>query len=174
MDNLSLFFLVFGFSNKSQLLDILMLIGARLVIILAFLLIFYLAFKGSLKDRKAFIFILISIPIAIILIKIIHLFYVEPRPFITHGFTPLYPYNPDASFPSRHTSFMSIIAFSYAYFKSKWTPLFLFLLIWVGISRIYTGVHYPLDIIGGIFTGIISILVAKQILKLLKIRFGLN
>lgn len=171
MDNTSLFFLLFGLSHQSPLLDIIMIFGARFVIVLTFLLTFFLAFKGKIKEKKAFIFALIAIPVAIFLIKIIHLFIFEPRPFVTHNLTPLFPYDPDASFPSRHASIASAITFSYLYFKSKWSPLFLFFLLWIGVSRIYVGVHYPLDILGGIMVGLISLIIANQIVKILKVRF---
>lgn len=167
MDNLSLFFLIFGLSNQYQLLDYLMIFGARYVILLTFLIIFVLVFKGSIKERKAFLLTILAIPVAVVIIKIIHLFIFEPRPFVTYHFTPLFSYDPDASFPSRHASIMSVIAFAYTYFKSKWAILFLTFMIWIGISRIYVGVHYPLDILGGVLVGATSIVISKQIIRLL-------
>lgn len=161
MDNLSLFFL-----------DQLMIFGAEYVIYLTFVFIFILTIKGGFRERKALLLSLICIPVVILIIKIIHLFFFEPRPFIIHDISPLVVHNADASFPSRHASIMSVIAFSYVYFKSKWSPLFIFLLFWVGISRVYVGVHYPLDILGGVLVGIISLIIAKQIVKFLKIKLS--
>ena len=174
MDNLGLFYLIFGTNNKNNILDQLMIFGAEYLIILAFILIFLIAFKGKTKERKALILALFSLPILVIIIKFIHLFFYEPRPYVTLDISPLIAHEENASFPSRHITIMSAIAFSYIYFKSKWSPLFLFFLLWVGISRVYVGVHYPLDIIGGIIVGIISVLLAKQIVQFLKIRFSLS
>lgn len=171
MDNITLFFSIFGLSNKSPFLDVFMIVGARLIIFIAFLLMLILAFKRGTKEKKAFILAIISIPIIILLIKIIHLFYYEPRPFITYHFSPLFPYGADASFPSRHASMMAAIAFSYTYYKSKWTILFLIFMIWVGLSRIFVGVHYPVDILGGFLVGIISLMLSKQLIKLIKNKF---
>lgn len=173
MDNISLFFLIFGLSNHSQTVNTLMIFGARFAIYLTFLLMFFLAFRGGSKERKALLLALLSLPIVVLIIKGIHIFFFEPRPFVTYQISSLIPYNTVASFPSGHASIASAIAFSYTYFKSKWAALFLFLLLWTGFARIYVGVHYPLDIVGGILVGIASVIIAKQISKLLRARFFL-
>lgn len=148
-----------------------MIFSTNYVIYLSFFAIFLIAFKGKIKDRKALILILISFPLAILLIKFIHFFINEPRPFVTFNFEPLADNNPNASFPSRHATIMAIIAFAYTYFKSKWGIFFLIMMILVGVSRIYVGVHYPLDVLGGFITGLISLILAFQIIKFLKRRF---
>ncbi len=168
MDNTSLFFLIFNLSRHNAFLDMLMLFGARYLIFGVFLLNLFFLFKGTIKERKAFFLMILSFPIAVLIIIGIHFFFYEPRPFVTFHLTPLYPYNPDASFPSRHASFISIIAFAYLYFKSKWSPLFILFLIWIGISRVFVGVHYPIDILGGFIIGIISLFFSIQIIKLLR------
>ncbi len=40
------------------------------------------------------------------------------------------------------------------YFKSKWSLLFLFVATWIGLSRIYVGVHYPIDTVGAVFLSV--------------------
>lgn len=170
MDNFSLFFLIFGASNKNPMLDFIMIFGAEYVIYLTFFMMFFFSIKGGLKEKKSLILALICLPIGVLIVKIIHLFFLQQRPFVTYDFLPLISQNADASFPSRHTITMSVVAFPFTYFKSKWAPLFLFLTLWVGVSRIYVGVHYPMDILGGILVGMITLIVALQIKKLLKIR----
>lgn len=175
MDNLTLFYLIFGLGNKNQLLDYLMIFGADLLIYLMFILAIIFTIKGKIGERKAFILFLISFPILVLIIKIIHLFYFLPRPFIENGITPLIDYKKvDASFPSRHTSVAFIMALSYFYYKSKWAPILLLFAIWIGISRIYVGVHYPFDILGGIIVSIVSLALAKQVAKLTKIKLSLK
>ncbi len=170
MDNTS-FFLIFNLSRKWPLLDIFMVFTTNYVIYISILLIFFLAFKGKAKERKALLLIILAMPVAILLIKCIHLFINEPRPFVTFNFFPLADNNPDPSFPSRHATIMAVIAFSYAYFKSKWALLFLILMILIGISRVYVGVHYPLDVLGGFILGIISLSLAHFLSKKLRFRF---
>lgn len=151
-----------------------MIFGAEYVIYLTIILMFALAFKSGLKEKKALILAVFSIPVAVILIKIIHLFIITPRPFEASGITALIAHEANASFPSRHTSLMAAFGFAYVIFKSKWALLFLSLMLWVGVARIYVGVHYPLDILGGGIVGFLSILLARQIIKILKGRLMLR
>ena len=175
MDNHPVFFLIFNLSNHSPLLDNIMVFGADYLIFLMWFLIFIFAVKGKTLERKSLILFLISFPILYLVVKFIHLFIFEPRPYIANQILPLISYRvDDASFPSRHTSISFAMAFAFLHFKSKWGLLILFLAIWVGISRVYVGVHYPVDIIGGIMVGIISLIIAKQIIRLLKLRFSLS
>lgn len=171
MDNVALFFLIFGLSSQSPIADNLMIFGARFAIYLTYLLMFILAVKGGIKEKKALILAVLTIPIIILLIKGIHIFFYESRPFVDNDILPLIPFSADASFPSRHASLMSGIAFTYVYFKSRWAPFFVFLMLWVSAARIFVGVHFPQDIIGGFITGLVSLIIALQVKKLIKLRF---
>jgi len=174
MDNTALFFSIYNLSHQSEILDRVMIFITNYLIYMTMLLTFILAIKGSAAEKKAFLLIILGIPISILLILGIHLFIHEPRPFVTFNFTPLTDNKPDLSFPSRHATLMAVIAFAYTYFKSKWSLFFLILMILVGISRIYVGVHYPLDVLGGFIVGILAmlfaIIFAKQEYRLLSLR----
>lgn len=168
MDNIAIFFLIFGLSNQHLMLDYLMIFGAEYVIYLTLLLIFIISIKGKVEERKSLILFLVSLPIIIVLIKIIHIFIFEQRPYVTEDIIPLISHKADASFPSRHTSVMAAIAFSYIFFKSRWYPLLLILNAWVGVARVYVGVHYPFDILGGFIVGLFSVILGRQVMKILK------
>lgn len=60
----------------------------------------------------------------------------------------------DYSFPSGHTSASFSIATTIAINVPKLTIVVMALALLVGISRIYLGVHYPTDVVGGIIIGI--------------------
>ncbi len=171
MDNLGLFFLVFNLSGKSNFLDSVMIFGSEYLIYITFALIFFLGLKGSIKEKKALVLILFAFPIAVLIIKVIHLFIIEPRPFVTYNLIPLIDPTANASFPSRHTTIISLIAFSYAFYKSKFTPFMILFLFWIGFSRIYIGVHYPIDILGGAGVGLISLFIARKFLKIIRVKF---
>lgn len=163
--NNDLFFLIFNLHGQSWILDDLMVFGSAYLIYLVILFIFILGLKGGIREKKACLLILLGIPVAILLIKGIHLFFYESRPFVTFQFSPLVAEKIDASFPSRHAAITSVIAFSLAYFKSKWSVPLLLAAFFVGISRIYVGVHYPGDIIGGFLVGIASVIIAHFFTK---------
>jgi len=84
----------------------------------------------------------------------INLIYYRPRPFITQEVNLLISQKSTASFPSGH----AMLAFSFAqlfYFYNKKYGVVAYLLAFlVAFSRIYVGVHYPLDTFVGIALGI--------------------
>lgn len=61
----------------------------------------------------------------------------------------------DASFPSGHTgaSFASAVAI-YRQIPKKFAVFFIVLASLIAFSRLYVGIHYPTDVLGGLVTGI--------------------
>jgi len=79
----------------------------------------------------------------------------RPRPWvILDGFEPLL-YSHSPSFPSGHTS--SAFAFAFAVLPAveiKWLKIAsISAAILMGLSRLYVGVHYPSDVLGGAVIG---------------------
>ena len=60
----------------------------------------------------------------------------------------------DHSFPSGHsaTSFAAALVLAHAVPRRAW--LFYVLAVAIGFSRIYVGVHYPIDVLGGALLGL--------------------
>lgn len=163
--NTELFFQIFNLSGHNYFIDRLMIFGANELIFITFFIVFLLIILGGPKERKAFLSIIIGLILAEIFIKITHICFFEVRPYITFNLVPLIKHLPDAAFPSTHTTIMATIALAYLFCKSKFSPLFLLLMLWVGLARIYVGVHYPLDILGGIVYGLASIFLASKLLN---------
>lgn len=160
LTNTSLFLAIFELQHKYPLLDSLMIFGAEYLIYVTFVFAIILAFKFGAEEKKALFLTIISLGISILLIWLIRLFYIEQRPFATYNFDPLIQKMKDPSFPSGHTTTMAVVAFSFYYYKSKFAPIFVLLLVWVGFARVFVGVHFPLDILGGVITGLASVHIA--------------
>lgn len=123
-------------------------IAAGLVI--CFLLVF--DFKNCLKKIPPAVLGLVFATWTADLVKNL---FARPRPFLFwSGVNVIFSPPLNFSFPSGHTA----TAFAAAYFldqycfkQNRWVYL---AALWVGITRIYIGVHYPTDILGGIVVGI--------------------
>lgn len=79
----------------------------------------------------------------------------RPRPFEAHSVTQILPYDAGLSWPSGHMSFFFALSTS-VYFYNKKLGIVLFLgSFLVGLARIFVGIHYPLDILGGMVLGVL-------------------
>jgi undecaprenyl-diphosphatase len=79
------------------------------------------------------------------------------RPYVAHQAVLPFPHDNfiDPSFPSGHTAFAFGMAFLLAQrYKTK-RVLFYCAAVLVGFSRMYLGMHYPSDVLGGIAFGLI-------------------
>lgn len=115
------------------------------------------------KTRKAGATVLVSLLIGHIMTNDILKDLVQrPRPYVADPavvtlIKPLKSY----SFPSGHTtaSFSAAFALLFSSPKRIWIPSMI-LAAMIGFSRMYVGVHYPTDVIGGVAVGLLASILA--------------
>jgi undecaprenyl-diphosphatase len=129
--------------------------------------IFVLLILFKRKKQEA-LFAIYSATLGIIISKAISFFYYHNRPFVDNIGITLINHKPDSSFPSDHTTFLFAIAISLYLNKYKYSYLLIIFAILGAVARIFVGVHYPFDILGGIIIGTLSALVVKYFQSKLK------
>jgi len=122
-----------------------------------FLVIFLLIFSVINKKWEIFIVPLFSAFVSRFIIgSLIYHFYKEKRPAKLKGTNLLIPVPNNPSFPSSHATVFFAISFSLLVYNTNLALIFLALSLIIGIARVFCGVHYFRDIVGGFVAGLIS------------------
>lgn len=155
-----LFNLINQFAGRFVWLDALAVFlanGYFLILILLYL---------AMKNWKIYFPVMINATMAAILSRfaitnIIRLIVQRPRPFVENHVNFLLPQGIESSFPSGHASFYFAIATVVFLHNKKLGILFFIGSILMGIARVFGGVHWPSDILGGAIIGIIVGFIVK-------------
>ncbi len=152
---LYIFNLINQFAGKFVWLDILAVFVANGYFLI--LMLFYL----TIKNWKIYFPIMINAMAAAMLSRfvitnIIRLIVQRPRPFVENHVNFLLPQGIESSFPSGHASFYFAIATVVYLYNKKLGILFFIGSFFMGMARIFGGVHWPSDILAGAAVGIFT------------------
>jgi undecaprenyl-diphosphatase len=146
-------------AGKKNFLDNIMIFASyKFRYIFAFVLLLMWLRNG--QYRKVFYRSLISIIINLSINVLIKQYKFRPRPFMTRKANLLIPSKLDSTFISKHTLLAFAVSTMIFIFNKIVGFIMLGLSVLIGVSRIWTGAHYPFDIIRSAFIGsIVSIVV---------------
>ncbi len=118
-------------------------------------------FEGVPVDRrvlnqKAVLVGALSALLTNIILKIINLLYFRLRPFHTHDVNLLFYQPTDSSLPSNAAAFAFAVGAGVWLYQQRWGWFLLAIATLFGLSRIFGGVHYPLDVLVGAGLGCFS------------------
>jgi undecaprenyl-diphosphatase len=160
--DLTLFHLVNGLAGKTAVLDTAMVCIAKYGPLLFALILLrtWLAHpdtpEAKMANRTAVIHAICSAMIGLGMNQVIGHLYFRPRPYAEHAVALLLDRSPDPSFPSDHSTGGFSLASSLFLADKKTGALSLGFAALLAFSRVYTGAHYPLDVVGGAVTGILA------------------
>lgn len=163
----SLFTFIHSFAHRLGFLDGVGIFFGRIfpwVLIIVFLL--KLFFEKHWRMRLyAFSVATLSILLARgIIVEVIHFFYYRPRPPLVFAIDALIPTPASSAFPSSHATIFFALAMSLFFISKRWGYWFLGGATLISIARIFTGVHWPFDVLIGAVIGIGSAYIIKKLL----------
>ncbi|MDO1515353.1 undecaprenyl-diphosphatase [Neisseria sp. MVDL18-041461] len=133
-----------------------------LIVWFFFILFIYLVAKHK-NNKRVWLSIVFSIVIGVAITYLIRKGWYHPRPFLLQLGTNFLPHDASSSFPSKHlTSVFATLAGLLALQPTRALGLLVSpIVLTIAWSRIYLGVHWPLDILGALLVGIIAAVSSK-------------
>ncbi len=162
-----LFELINQFAGKSHFLDQLVILFSKYGPILFGLVFVWLWFskKGDPYENKQIVLLAVTIVFMTLgLAKLMELAYFRPRPFVSHSVNLLSDKSSgDPSFPSNHAAGAFAFAFTLFWRRRKAGAILLVFALFMALSRLFLGVHYPSDVtVGAILALLVACLVISQ------------
>jgi len=167
----NIFNFLYSFTNRSEILDLFLVFTAKVLPwLLAFWIIYTIFRKKEWGNdrpvwKNRFQYLSLGFMAVIlsrgVVANIINSVFQSPRPFNFLGIEPLIAHAANGSFPSGHMSILIplVMLLFMVSKKAAWWSLILTLI--VGIARVTVGVHWPIDILGGIGVGVLSFFAVK-------------
>ncbi len=150
-----------GLANHSRIIDLVGIFLAHyLPYLLGVILLIFLFWPKNNSKNKIMVFIAIASAIIsrFVVKTIILFFYNRPRPYITlpsaHKLISISASENLQSFPSGHAIFFFALSTVVYNFNKKLGIFFFICSILICIARVFVGVHWPSDILGGAVLGV--------------------
>jgi undecaprenyl-diphosphatase len=156
--NLALFDIINGMAGRSPVLDSTMIFAAKYII---YIFGIYLAYVWLVRNkyRQEVLFTGYAALLGLGINFLITLLYFHPRPFMIPTGILLIAHAAESSFPSDHATIMFSISLMFLTFKDlRRSGVIFFILAFIsGLARVYSGLHFPLDMAGSLFVALFSI-----------------
>jgi len=164
----TLFSYINGLAGKGGVLDFLGIFLADYF--WYFLIIAVLIIVLRLKSWKEKIHYLSFVSLSVILSRgilseTIRFFYHRPRPFAISDVNLLINHSNNGAFPSGHTTMVFAVILPVFYINERLAWYLTAGAVLVGIARVYSGVHWPMDIVGGIAVAVIGFYAIDYLFK---------
>lgn len=161
IDNIVYDFICDNFMSErmTNVVKILTSLGSALVIIILTIVLFI-----AIKNKKIAISVVINLIVITILNNLLKIIFLRPRPDVNNLIL-----ESGYSFPSGHSAtgmafygYLIYLIYKYVNNKKIKISLIIFLslvIVAIGLSRIYLGVHYASDVLGGFLLAIVYLII---------------
>ncbi|MEH7332876.1 undecaprenyl-diphosphatase [Neobacillus drentensis] len=137
--------------------------------------IFYWLFpRNQTQNRRMVAEAIMAACVALGMNVLIGHFFYRDRPFVSHHVNWLIPHVKNASFPSDHATAAFVITTAIWIWRERDGWLWLLLSAGIALSRVWTGVHYPLDVTAGMIIGACTAFAVHNLLRIEKLNRVVN
>lgn len=164
-------YLIFQYLNSFALkylwLDVVAIFFARYFgwVLVGILILFLI--KNFKKYWKMVATVFVSAILArFIITEVIRWLWSRTRPFIGEEINLLLPHRLTGSFPSGHAAFFFALSLIVYFYNKKAGILFFIASALIGVSRVFSGLHWPSDILVGAIVGLFSAWLINKIFKI--------
>ena len=131
---------------------------------------FFSALNVRVTITEGLLKFVFPVGIAAVASEIVSKLFDRSRPFVTHSdIKLLFPHSADGGLPSHHMVFTVAIAFCVMSWSLQTSYLILGLALLSGVARVAAGIHYPTDILLGVFIGVFIPWLFNKFLRPLKV-----
>ena len=169
-----LFRVINGLAGRSHAVDAIMVGCAKYLPVVFALALLGLWVSWKPRNQRAAFLAGISALVALGIGQLIGMTFPRPRPYLTHHVNLLIAPTVDTSFPSDHATLgFAVAVLVWRYNRRAGTALLLLALI-LAFARIFVGVHYPLDVLGGAALGTLTSMAIAALSESSPVRNRLN
>lgn len=118
--------------------------------------------ENTENKRRMVLLAAATVLIALGINQIIGTFYFHERPFAAHAVTLLVHRSTDPSFPSDHSTGAFALALAMLWQNRKLGRVMIGMAILMAFSRVFVGVHYTFDVLGGSLTALLGMTIIRS------------